>query len=139
VLEESVEETSNEERVIIEDDNDDSDDVSHADRHPDVADETSRKELEIERDVADVETATEAEDIAEDDTSEQDLVEEPAVRRSTRERRKPIWYGDYHVNQLVDGSVDPKLKAVTSMITTGALDELSPDIIHKIIQSVLHS
>ena len=103
--------------------------------------------------VSEEEEDEEEEEATEDVVRQEDTVralvpeQQQQLRRSTRERRKPKWYGMYHVGQSQayyrperekkENTCSRTTETLKKILRTGILHAASPDLVEKMVEAVL--
>ena len=71
------------------------------------------------------------------DVAEDQIPPKPPPRRSQRERKKPIWYDTYHMNQVVHRTQDSKLDALNILVSSGILHVMDRNIAHSLVDAII--
>lgn len=61
----------------------------------------------------------------------------PAPRRSSRERKPPSRFAEYHMNLVVPRPYDNKIHAMNILMSSGVLNEVDTEVAHRLLEAVM--
>ena len=98
--------------------------------------ENSREDSERERTETE-QFLTSTEGNTQNSVAEEQIPPKPPPRRSQRERRKPVWYDTYQMNQMVHRTQDSKLDALNILMSSGILQQIDRNIAHNLLDTII--
>lgn len=68
---------------------------------------------------------------------EAEIEREYHLRRSTREKKRPIWHDSYAISQREVSIENKRVRLITQLISSNVLKVTSPSLIQKVVRSIV--